>query len=125
MLNREQPIADGLDDAAAMLGDPGIDQFAVQHPQPFERTPLIGLHRHSVLLARAILYRGAPACTTAHARFPTDLPLLVRSSKVRSGGIFAHTLRRQPPAAECRFAAVHADRRNLGDFSHEADFRAR
>jgi hypothetical protein len=34
-----------LDDAAAMLGDPGIDQFVVQHLQPFERTSLIGLHR--------------------------------------------------------------------------------
>jgi hypothetical protein len=40
MLSREQPIADGLDDGAAMLGDPGIGQFAVQHLQ-FERTTLI------------------------------------------------------------------------------------
>jgi hypothetical protein len=48
MLRREQPIADGLDDAAAMLGDPGIGQFAVQHLQPFERSPLIGLHQPAV-----------------------------------------------------------------------------
>jgi hypothetical protein len=48
MLSREQPIADGLDDDAAMLGDPGIDQFAVQHLQPFERTSLIGLHQPAV-----------------------------------------------------------------------------
>ena len=48
MLSREQPITDGLDDAAAMLGDPGIDQLAVQHLQPFERTPLIGLHQPAV-----------------------------------------------------------------------------
>jgi len=50
MLSREQPIADGLDDdAAAMLGDPGIGQFAVQHLQPFERTPLIGLHQPAIV----------------------------------------------------------------------------
>jgi len=48
MLSREQPITDGLDDAAAMLGDPGIDQFAVQHLQPLERTPLIGLDQPAV-----------------------------------------------------------------------------
>jgi len=48
MLSRQQPIADGLDAAAAMLGDPGIDQFAVQHLQPFERTPLIRLHQPAV-----------------------------------------------------------------------------
>ena len=48
MLSREQPIADGLDDASAMLGDPGIDQFAVHHLQPSERTPLVGLHQPAV-----------------------------------------------------------------------------
>ena len=48
MLSREQPIADGLDDPAAMLGDPVIDQFAVQHPQPFQGAPLIDLHQPAV-----------------------------------------------------------------------------
>jgi hypothetical protein len=36
VLSREQPIADGLGDAGAMLGDPGIDQFVVQHLLPSE-----------------------------------------------------------------------------------------
>jgi hypothetical protein len=48
MLSREQPIADGLDEAVPMLSDPGIDQFAVQHLQPFQGAPLIDLHQAAV-----------------------------------------------------------------------------
>jgi hypothetical protein len=36
VLSREQPIADGLGDPAVTLGDPGIDQFVVQHLHPSE-----------------------------------------------------------------------------------------
>jgi len=49
MLSREQPIANGLNDAAAMLDNPETDQFTVQHLQAFEHTPLIGLHLPAVI----------------------------------------------------------------------------
>ena len=38
----EAAVAGALDDAPAMRGDRGIDQIAAQHPQPRERSLLVG-----------------------------------------------------------------------------------
>ena len=41
----QQPVAGGLDDAAAVLGDLGVDQFAPDRLQRRERAFLVGAHQ--------------------------------------------------------------------------------
>jgi hypothetical protein len=45
MLSREQPIADGLDDAAGMLGDFGIAEFTANRPQRRQGALFVRAHQ--------------------------------------------------------------------------------
>src|SRR5450631_63124 len=68
----QHPVARGLDDAAAVLGDPGVDQFLAMRLELAQRALLVGAHQSAIVSDIGRENRGLPAIDPrlVHVRRP-------------------------------------------------------